>query len=133
MKNGYSSVIVMLVAMVALGCSATPAAKAPEPAPKPVIQNHHDDGFDKAGGAFADGTRYVWNESVHAYEWTKETAEKINAEYNTEENRQKAADAAEAAQKKAVEAYESLSKAISDAVNKDTCKCKKGDPLCDCL
>lgn len=109
----------MLVAMVAIGCSATPTPKAPEPEHKPVIRNQHDDGFEKAGNMFADGSRYVWNESTHAYEWTKETIAKWNEEYNTEENRQKAADASEAAKKKAAEAYESLHKAIADAVHKD--------------
>lgn len=132
MKN-YSSVFVMIAAMVAVGCSATPAPVAPKPEPKPVMQQKHDDGFDKAGNMFADGTRYVWNETTHAYEWTKETVEKINAEYNTEENRQAAADAAEAAKEKAAAAFESLRKAMEDAVKKDDCKCHKGDPLCSCL
>ena len=60
-------------------------------------------------------------------------AEKFNTEYNTEENRQKAADAAEAARIQAEAAYDSLRKAIADAVKKDDCKCNKGDPLCSCL
>jgi hypothetical protein len=131
----HMTAFVMLVAMVAIGCSANvQAPNVPKaPAPERIVPAAHDDGFTKAGVVFADGSRAVWDETTQAYEWSKETVEKMNQEYNTPENRQAATDAAEAAKVKTMQAYESLRNAITEAVNRDSCKCKAGDPLCNCL
>jgi len=131
----HMTAFVMMVAMVAIGCSANvQKPNVPKaPAPERIVPAAHDDGFTKAGVVFADGSRAVWDETTHAYEWSKETIEKMNAEYNTAENRQAAIDAAEAAKNKTVQAYESLRDAITKAVERDNCKCVAGELLCSCL
>lgn len=84
----HSSVIVMLVAMIAVvGCShnvSQPNVPASEPEHKPAKHNDssESEGFQKYCQGAADGSKYVWNKTTQAWEWaTSDETKKTAGEY----------------------------------------------------